>query len=314
MPPPKTSAALAASLVVPGGSGTAADVAAVRPEIAKLSVDILSFLLGKKAKIVACRDFGDRRGAGAARRGPARLGVLVPRRTWDSVPGTYLAEGRRVIVATVATPAGGRMVPDIGAGHGSANLAVHETLHGRHRLASSVLKAQSFKRAREADFPRLPDYLRQDGVAGLEETYAESGARFFQRDPTLAADWPALFAFWSGAPIPAAATRGAPVLAPLGGGGTRGAAGRAGDRHRRDGRGRHDHSRPSGGAARRARPRADRRPPRRPGLCGGARPIFPAAARRERPGRPLRRVEERARPRLISASPRRGRGPRPVRP
>ena len=223
MPPPKTSAGLAASLVVAGGSGTAADVAAVRPEIAKLSVDILGFLAGKKAKVVACRDSVTDVERGLRGVVPRGWENLVPRRTWDDVPGTYLAEGKRVLVATTAGPGGARTVPPLGAGHGSANLAVHETLHGRHRLASSVLKAKSFKQAREADFARLPDYLRQDGVAGLEETYAESGARFFERDPTLAADWPALFAFWSGAPIPPAPTRGASVLASLAGGGTRGA-------------------------------------------------------------------------------------------
>lgn len=219
MPPQQNPAALAAALVVAGGSGTAADVAAVRPEIARLPVDILSFLVGKKAKVVACR--GSVTDVETSLRGVVPRGweTLKPRRTWDSVPGTYLAKGKRVIVATTAAPGGGRKVPDMGAGHGSANLAVHETLHGRHRLASSVLKSKRFKQARQADFARLPDYLRQDGVAGLEETYAESGARFFQRDPKLAADWPALFAFWSGGPIPAAPAGGGSVLASLGGAG-----------------------------------------------------------------------------------------------
>jgi toxin lethal factor len=224
MPPQQSPAALAAALVVAGGSGTAADVAAVRPEIAKLPADILTFLIGKKARVVACR--GSVTDVETALRGVVPRGWenLKPRRTWDSVPGTYLAKGKRVIVATTATAAGGRKVPDMGAGHGSANLALHETLHGRHRLADSVLKAKGFKQARQADFARLPDYLRQEGVAGLEETYAESGARFFQRDPKLAAEWPALFAFWSGAPIPPAPAGGGSVLASFGGAGARAAA------------------------------------------------------------------------------------------
>lgn len=217
MPPPKTSAALATALVVAGGSGDAADVAAVQPEIAKLPVDVLNFLIGKGAKVVACRESVTDVETSLRNVVPRGWEGLVPRRTWDSVPGTYLAKGKRVIVATISDPAGGRKVPDIGAGHGSANLAVHETLHGRHRLADKVLKAKSFKQARQADFARLPDYLRQEGVAGLEETYAESGARFFQPDPGLAADWPALFAFWSGAPIPAAAPGGLGLLASVGG-------------------------------------------------------------------------------------------------
>lgn len=217
MPPPQTSAALAASLVVAGGSGAAADVAVVRPEIAKLPVDILNFLIGKGAKVVACRDSVTDVETSLRNVVPRGWEDLRPKRTWDSVPGTYLAQGKRVIVATISAPGGGRKVPDMGAGHGSANLAVHETLHGRHRLADNVLKAARFKQARQADFGRLPDYLRQEGVAGLEETYAESGARFFQRDPGLATDWPALFAFWSGAPIPPAPPGGSAVLASVGG-------------------------------------------------------------------------------------------------
>ena len=221
MPKPSTPAAMAAALVVPGGSGTAADVAVVQPEIAKLSAEILAFLLSKKAKVVACRDSVT--DVETSLRGviPRGWENLVPLRTWDSVPGTYLAEGKRVIVATTAGAGGARAVPPLGAGHGSANLAVHETLHGRHRLGSGVITGATFKRARNADFARLPEYLQQDGVAGLEETYAESGARFFQRDATLATDWPALFAFWSGAPIPGATRGGAAVLASVGG--TRGA-------------------------------------------------------------------------------------------
>jgi len=217
MAKPTTPAQMAALLVVRGGTGMDEDVAAVRPEIAKLSAELLGSLIKKGAKVVACR--GSVTDVETKLRGAVPRGWedLRPQRTWDSVPGTYLAKGKRVIVATTAAPGGGRKVPDTGDGHGSVNLAVHETLHGRHRLSGSVLKAKGFKKAREADFARLPAYLRQEGAAGLEETYAESGARFFHRDPTLATDWPALFAFWSGAPIPAAAA-GASILASLGGG------------------------------------------------------------------------------------------------
>ncbi|MDQ4086557.1 MAG: hypothetical protein M3177_00865 [Pseudomonadota bacterium] len=205
MPPQPNPQALAASLVVAGGSGTAADVAAVRPEIAKLSLEILNFLIAKDARVVACRGSVTDVAANLRNVVPRGWENLIPRRTWDHVPGTYLAEGRRVIVATVAGPGGARIVPGSGVGHGSANLAVHETLHARHRLEGRVLRARRFRRARNADFARLPEYLRQEDVAGLEETYAESGARFFQRDPGLAADWPGLFAYWSGTPLPAAA-------------------------------------------------------------------------------------------------------------
>lgn len=205
MPPAVTSQTLAAQLVVAGGSGTAADVAAIRPEIAKLPVEILTFLRDKGATVVACRRAVTEVEPKLRDDTPRGWKDLDPPRTWDDVPGTYLAKGRRVVVATTEAPGGGRMMPPKGIGHNSANLALHETLHGRHRLSKKLLKAKSFRKARNADFDRLPDYLKQEEIAGLEETYAESGARFYQRDPTLASDWPALFAFWSGLPIPAAA-------------------------------------------------------------------------------------------------------------
>jgi toxin lethal factor len=201
MPPVPDAAALAAKIVVAGGSGNADDVAAVRPEIAKLSAELLNLFVAKGARVVACR--------GSVTDVETKLRGKVPRgwegvgRTWDSVPGTYLTKGKRVLVATAAAPGGGREVPGTGASHGSSNLALHETLHGHHYLTShTVLKAQRFIQARTADFGRLPDYLKQAKRPGLEETYAESGARFFQRDTGLAAEWPALFAYWSGAPIP----------------------------------------------------------------------------------------------------------------
>ena len=214
MPAQPNSAALAAQLVVAGGTGTAADVAAIRPEIAKLPVETLAFLVDKDVRVVACRRAVTDVEPKLRDDVPRGWKDLDPPRTWDDVPGTYLAKGKRVIVATIDAPGGGRMMPRTGVGHNSANLALHETLHCRHRLSKKVLKAKSFRKARDADFDRLPDYLKQKDVAGLEETYAESGARFYQRDPKLASDWPALFAFWSGLPIPAAGGGG--ILASLG--------------------------------------------------------------------------------------------------
>ncbi len=216
MPPPSTPAAMAAKLVVPGGSGTAADVAAIRPEIAKLSPALLRKFVDKGARVVACR--GSVTDVETSLRGKVPRGWEGLGLTWDSVPGTYLTSGKRVIVATVAAPAGGRRMPDTGAGHGSINLALHETLHGHHFLTShKVLKEKRFTEARAADFARLPKYLQQADEAGRQETYAESGARFFQRDPGLAAEWPALFAYWSGAPIPPAPAGGIDALAAAGG-------------------------------------------------------------------------------------------------
>lgn len=208
MPTPVTPQAMAAALVVAGGSGTLADVAVYVPEIAKFSIEILKKLIDKKAHVVACR--------GSVTDVATDLKGEVPRGwegvtdaggnqlTWDSVPGTYLSDGRRVLLATHAAPGGGRKMPSTGDGHGSVNVALHETLHGHDFLTShKPLKDKRFIAARTGDFARLPEYLQQAGDAGKQETYAESGARFFAADPALAADWPAMFAYWTGAPIPA---------------------------------------------------------------------------------------------------------------
>ena len=53
-----------------------------------------------------------------------------------------------------------------------------------------------FRAARIADLAKLGAYERQDGQAGLEETFAESGARFIAGEPGFPGDWPALHAFW----------------------------------------------------------------------------------------------------------------------
>lgn len=208
MPSPATPQTMAAALVVAGGSGTAADVAVYRPEIAKFSIPILKKLIDKGAHVVACQ--------GSVTDVATDLKGMIPRGwegikdaagnqlTWDSVPGTYLSNGKRVLLATHPAPAGGRKMPGTGDGHGSVNVALHETLHGHDFLTShKPLKDKRFIAARTGDFARLPEYLRQAGDAGKQETYAESGARFFAGDPAFAADWPAMFAFWTGAPIPA---------------------------------------------------------------------------------------------------------------
>jgi hypothetical protein len=104
-----------------------------------------------------------------------------------------------VVVATQDQD-GNRVVPHTGRGHGSSNLVVHETLHAYDYMrAHDVLGDPRFVSARELDLaagdandPRL-DYYRQPGRAGLEETFAESGARFCSG----ADEWPALTEHWA---------------------------------------------------------------------------------------------------------------------
>ena len=54
---------------------------------------------------------------------------------------------------------------------------------------------------------QLDPYERQAGRAGLEETFAESGARFVVIPQQLSTSWTNLFDFWQGAPF------GAPEIA-----------------------------------------------------------------------------------------------------
>ena len=185
------------SLVIPDGSGTAEDVAAVRDEVARLSEAILGFFAAEGVKVIACR--GSVTDSEQSLRGK-RPRSWPPGATWDIVPGTYLQNRKRVVVATVAG-AGGRVVPATGQGHGSFNLAIHEAMHG-HDIESGrrLSKSRKFKAARKADAGRLPQYLLQKGNAGLEETFAESAARHFGGDGAFAGDWPALASWWAGDP------------------------------------------------------------------------------------------------------------------
>lgn len=115
-------------LVIPGGSGTVEDCAAVAAEAATLPDFVISHFERKMVRIVACR--------GSVTNFERELRGKVPRgwdglgKTWDDVPGTYFDERKRVVVATIAE-GGSRAVPGRNSGlHGSANLTAHESLHG----------------------------------------------------------------------------------------------------------------------------------------------------------------------------------------
>jgi hypothetical protein len=186
-------------LVVTGGSGTAEDLEAVAREAAGLPDYVMAQFERKKIRIVACRDSVTDFETG--------LRGLIPRgweetgRTWDDVPGTYLDGAKRVVIATIAC-GGGRAVPPRGSGtHGSVSLAVHESLHGYDYCGGhAVLSDQRFLAARERDMGALDAYQRQQGRAGLEETFAESGSRFVVEPDQLRQDCPNLFGYWQGQP------------------------------------------------------------------------------------------------------------------
>src|SRR5205823_2155919 len=80
-----------------------------------------------------------------------------------------------------------------------------ESLHGFDYLGGhAVLREKRFTDARSADLPKLGTalggYLVQPGEAGLEETFAESGARDVTDEAAMEADWPHLTTYWQQGP------------------------------------------------------------------------------------------------------------------
>lgn len=204
--------ARAALLVVAGGNGTAQDVATVAARAAALPSYVVDRFLKKKIRIVACR--------GSVTDFETSLRDVVPRgweslkvrRTWDSVPGAYFNDRKRVVIATVDGA-----VPDKASGlHGSDDLVVHEALHGYDYVGEhKILGHAAFRDAREQDLGGLSDYERQDGQAGLEETFAETGAQFCASAGALGRRCPNLAAFWQEMPLPGVASAASTALESL---------------------------------------------------------------------------------------------------
>lgn len=186
-------------LVIPGGSGGPDDVEAVAREAALLPDFVMRCFERQAIRIVACHHSVtdvERDLAGVTPRGWDGTG-----KSWDDVPGTYFDDRKRVVIATIAA-SGRRVVPTSASGlHGSANLVVHESLHGydyarKHR----PLGDRQFLSARESDLANLGSYERQKGRAGLEESFAESGARFVADSTAMARSWSHLFGWWASSP------------------------------------------------------------------------------------------------------------------
>jgi hypothetical protein len=190
----------ARSLVIVGGSGTADDHEAVATQAAFLPDYLITRLLSKGVRIVACRnsitDFE------TDLRGVVPRGWEKTSKTWDHVPGAYFPDRKRVVIATWGVK-GVRAVPQkTSLLHGSADLVVHESLHGYDYIGGhAALHDPRFIVARQADLNKLGAYERQAGQAGLEETFAESGARFAVDPDAMRRDWPGLFSFWSLGPL-----------------------------------------------------------------------------------------------------------------
>lgn len=195
--------ARARSLVVCGGSGTQDDLEAVASESERLPEFVVKRFERERIRIVACResvtDFE------TDLKGKVPRGWESTGKTWDSVPGTYFQDRRRVVIATIEKD-GVRSVPTKASGlHGSANLVVHESLHGfDYAGGHAILDEPTFQSARQADLSRLGaalnGYLVQEGRPGLEETFAESGARFAADEASMRSDWPNLHGYWGTGP------------------------------------------------------------------------------------------------------------------
>ena len=79
-------------------------------------------------------------------------------------------------------------------------IAVHETGHAVDYNAAPGHESTgdaAFERARAADEKQLDPYLDQPGVAGEEETFAETFGRFYGGDPALKKDLPDLYDYWA---------------------------------------------------------------------------------------------------------------------
>jgi hypothetical protein len=178
-----------------GGHGDRDDEKIVAAELAKLPIEVVQEMNKNGTKVVACRD--------SVTDYKTDLKGEKPRGwkkgdTWDTVPGCHDPKSKEVIIATRGhgTPEG-PSVPQPGNGHGSYNLVTHEAMHGHDDDGKPPKHDDAaFQAARKKDFKKLDPYLQQGDEAGLEETYAESAARYYSGDPTFKDDCPELYKYW----------------------------------------------------------------------------------------------------------------------
>ncbi len=193
----------------PKGSATVEDAKAAAKSMSIFPETMLKTMRTNGATIVSCRGpitdaYSDLKGV-QPRGWPEDM-------SWDDVPGMYSPSDKAVVLGTMASGKD-RKVPGPGEGtikHGAFDLAGHEAGHGFDFSGGTPNKNSNagFRKARADDIKRLAkhgndlgSYFMQAGGAGFEETFAESCARFFGGDSSMAADWTALAAFWKGKPF-----------------------------------------------------------------------------------------------------------------
>jgi hypothetical protein len=187
----------ASALVTTAGSADAADAALVADEVDKFPSTTLSALSTLGSRFVVCR--GSVTDYLTTLRGVRPRG-WPPGSTWDTVPGLNDSSRSETVIAVIGHgTAAGAHVPLTGEGHGSYNLVLHEGSHGvdLNGQVTARSTAPNFLASRTADIGTLSAYETQAGDAGQQETYAESGARYFGSDPNDATQHPTLHAYWA---------------------------------------------------------------------------------------------------------------------
>ncbi|WP_010216764.1 hypothetical protein [Sphingomonas sp. PAMC 26621] len=187
------------TMVSPVASADESDADLVRVQLALFPQALIIELHDSGIRVLACRE--------AVTDYRPDLLMKTPRGwppgvNWGAVPGCYLPDEHNVAIATVVW-SGVRQVPPTGVKHGSFNLVLHETMHADDYLANRLRSHNPhFLSARTSDLAALTDYQRQDGAAGMEESYAETAARHFGADPHFAAQCPDLCRFWNSIALP----------------------------------------------------------------------------------------------------------------
>ncbi len=158
------------------------NVSEIQAELAKLPPDILTTLQNKGVTIVAVKD--------SIVEHLTHLKGVRPRgwpkgKTWDIVPGAYDPASNTVVIATSGKN-----------GHGSFNLALHETGHAYDAAQGKPSQSAIFEAAWNADKSSLGTYYTQSGIAGLSETYAEGFASYYGGDSNYVKKHPNLNLYW----------------------------------------------------------------------------------------------------------------------
>jgi hypothetical protein len=186
---------VARDICVASGTGGASDRVVVAIELSRMPGNSLDLLRRAGTRLVACR--------GAVTDHRADLVAERPRgwppaSSWSDVPAYYDRTRNEVVVATRGhAPRRAGRVPETGDGHSSASLAVHVACHAADAHGGSPSSAPEFKSARAADREVLPEYCRQPGSAGLDESWAESAALFASGAAEMAAVLPHLCRYWT---------------------------------------------------------------------------------------------------------------------